>query len=112
MNGVPIIHREPDWADWRLYFGVPMLLGKLVGGHLTPVYEVQTSAQRAPGGMAIARAVLPVAMLGITKCIAPNGLGSVAVGDLPDRVRRELAGGMRQADALIAEMRAQDAGTK
>jgi len=110
MNGAPIIHREPDWTDWRLYFGVPMLLGKQLVAHLSPVYEVQTSVQRQPQGMAIARAVLPVGMLGIVKCIAPTGSGWVWVGDLPDRVRRELASGIRQADALIQEMRAQDAG--
>ena len=111
---------DVDFSDWRIYIlgaGVS-LVGRQLGGHLSPVYELRTQVvpgpppkvKGAPQAMAIARSVFPLLMCSVQKCVAPTGCASVAMTDMPVSVQREIAAGIRGAEELIQQMRAGEAG--
>lgn len=108
-------------ANWLLVFnGGQLLLGPKVDTpevcsasyRLSPVYEIQVTAQVARDGRSrtLVRLVLPVAMSNIPYINLPESYAWTRVGDLPASTQRELAEGVDQAEKLREQMRAQEAG--
>ena len=94
-----------------------VLLGDAAGPppsvkRLSPVYQLETSAVRAPDGrgMGVVRHMLPVMFADIPYLNLPESYAWVPLTALSTQMQREIARGIDQAEQLRTQIRAGESG--
>jgi hypothetical protein len=110
-----------NFEGWILVMnGGQMLVGKTVAhdddetdeARLSPVYQLETSAVRAPNGsgMGVVRHMLPVMFCDIPYLNLPASYAWVPLAALSAQMQREIARGIEQAEQLRTQIRASESG--